>query len=122
MADQHPKSLRKIKVATVVEPKDGKVDKEQAEKIAKSLKKEVKETLKKHSDKPSSEQAGKAIEKVSERKDELKADGTNVDVGVAITGTRGDNGEEEVHVHGTGEMAKEIASDPTFEEDDEEDD
>ena len=122
--DMHPKSLRKVKVATIVEPKDGRVDRDQADKIAKSLKKEVKETLKKHSDKPSGEQVGKAMEKVAERTDEMKADGTSVDVGVVIAGTRGEGGEEEVHASGTGELAKEISEDASLDssfEDDEDD-
>lgn len=118
MADKaHPKSLRNIKVATIVEPKDGRVDQEQADKLAKSLKKEVKETLKKHSDKPSGEQVGKAMEKVAERTDEMKADGAKVDVGVAITGTRGEGGEEEAHVSGSGDLAKDISDDPSFKDD-----
>lgn len=119
MADKvHPKSLRNVKVATTVQPKDGKVDDERAERIAKSLKKEIKETLKQNADKPSGEQAGKAIEKARERKEEMDADGTKVDVGVVIVGTRGEDGEEEVHMHGTGELAKDVADDSSFEDED----
>ncbi|MBI2099455.1 hypothetical protein HYT45_03545 [Candidatus Uhrbacteria bacterium] len=121
MADQkHPKSLRNVKVEANVRPNDDRTDSEHTKRIARAIKKQVKDTLKENEDKPSCEQVGKAFEKVSEKNEELKADGTDVDVGVAVVGTRGEDGETEIHMHATGKEAKEMAeeADEFPEEDD----
>lgn len=122
MADKHPKSLRKVKVGVAVEPRDGSVDDEAAEKITRSLRKDIKKTLKEHEDKPSDEQVGKALGKVTERKEDLEKEGKNVDIGVAITGERGEDGDAEGYVKGTGEIAKELSEEEELNEDGDDED
>lgn len=118
MMDKHPKALRKVKVATTVEPVDRKhLNDGQCEKIAKGIKKEVKETIEKNSDKPSGEQIGKAAEAVAERKEQLDKDGPPVRIGVGITGTRGEDGDEETHFIATGEGMAENMIDEDEEDD-----
>lgn len=111
MADKHPKSLRNAKVGVAVLPKDRSVDETTADKIARSLRKDIKKALKDNEDKPSDEQVGKAMGKATERKEELQKEGKDVDIGVAVTGERGDDGEAEGYVKATGEAAKELAED-----------
>lgn len=119
MADKHPKSLRKVKVAATVEPvdRDG-VDEEKCEKIAKGITREVKEVMEKNSDKPSGEQVGQVAEAVAERKEQLDQDGTPVRIIVDIFGTRGEDGTEEIHFVATGEGITEDMLDEDYWEED----
>lgn len=111
MADKHPKSLRKAKVGVNVEPRDNSVDEETADKIARSLRRDIKKALQENEDKPSDEQVGQAMDKATERKEELQKEGKDVDIEVFVVGERGEDGEAEAHVKGTGKGAEEFADD-----------
>lgn len=114
MADKHPKSLHKAKVAVYAVPKDASVDPETVGKIAKNLRRDIKRILQKNEDKPSDEQVGSAMGRVTERKEELAKEGKNIDISVGIVGERGEDGELEAYSKSTGDIAEIVADDDDF--------
>ena len=120
MADQHPKSLRNVKIGAKVVPQEDEFkEPDKYRKISKSLKKEVAKAIADNDDLPSGEQAGKAAEAVASRKEELeKESGEKLDAVVVVTGERGEDGDKEVHLIGTGTVPDDLPE--IFDNDDEE--